>query len=278
LHERKIIVKKKNISINLWVVSILLMLFIGMYQKRTGPSYPIKKKETFGQTAVQYEFSRSSLTGTPQEVKILVNGPSDSAFLMSRLYKADEEWSEVEMKRSGNEFSSFIKDLPAAGKMEYIVKLVVGGKNYFLNGGKAAVIRFRGDVPAFFMIPHIFLMFLAILFGARTGMEAIRKEGNYNWMVVVTLIIVILGGFVFGPIIQKYAFGQLWTGFPFGYDLTDNKILLSIIFWLAAFFLKKKSKYWVFAAAILMIVIYLIPHSVLGSELDLKTGLIKTGL
>jgi hypothetical protein len=278
LRERKIIVKKKNISIILWIVSILLMLFIGMYQRRTGPSYPIKRTEAFGSTTVKYKFSRSSLTGKPLEVKVLVNGPSDSAFLMSRLYKTDEEWSVVEMKRSGNEFSGWIRGLLPAGKMEYIVKLVVGGKSYFLNSGKTTVIRFRGDVPAVFMIPHIVFMFLAFLFGARTGMEAIRKEGNYNWMVVVTLVIVILGGFVFGPIIQKYAFGQPWTGFPFGYDLTDNKILLSIIFWVAAFFLKKKSKYWVFAAAILMMGIYLIPHSMLGSELDLKTGLIKTGL
>lgn len=270
--------KKKNISIILWVVSILLMLFIGVYQRRTGPTYPIKDTETFGQTTVQYRFDRSSLTGKPLEVKILVKGPVENAILMSRLYKADENWSETGMKRSGNEFSGFIKDLPAAGKMEYIVKLVVDGKSYFLNDGKAAVIRFRGDVPAIFMIPHILLMFLAILFGVRTGLEALRKEGNYGWMVTATLIIVVLGGLVFGPIIQKYAFGKLWTGFPFGYDLTDNKTLLSILLWVMAFFMRKKSRYWVVAAALLMLVVYFIPHSVLGSELDPKTGLLKTKL
>jgi hypothetical protein len=91
------------------------------------------------------------------------------------------------------------------------------------------------------------------------------------------LVIVVIGGLVFGPIIQKYAFGKLWTGVPFGFDLTDNKTLLSIIFWIAAFFLKKKSKYWIVAAAALMIIVYLIPHSMLGSELDPKTGIIKTG-
>jgi hypothetical protein len=120
-------------------------------------------------------------------------------------------------------------------------------------------------------------MFLAILFGARTGMEAMKKDSDCGWMVTATLIIVVLGGLVFGPIIQRYAFGKLWTGIPFGFDLTDNKTLLSIIFWIAAFFLKKKSKYWVVAAAVLMIIVYLIPHSMLGSELDPKTGLIKTG-
>jgi len=80
---------------------------------------------------------------------------------------------------------------------------------------------------------------------------------------------------ILGPIVQKYAFGDLWTGFPFGYDLTDNKVLIAVVFWVAAFFLKKKSKWWVLAAAVIMLIIYLIPHSVLGSELDYDSGKMK---
>jgi len=259
------------------MLSILLMLFVSIYQRRTGPSYPIKKIEKFGETSFQYEFNRSSLADKSLQVKVIFNGTSENAFIMFRVYKSGEKWSEVKMNRLGSEFSGWIQGLPPAGKMEYIVKIIVNGKEHFLNEGKAAVVRFRGDVPAIYLIPHIVLMFLAILFGVRTGMEALRKDGNYSWMVTATLIIVILGGLVFGPIIQKYAFGKLWTGVPFGFDLTDNKTLLSIIFWIAAFFMKKRSKYWVVAAAALMIIVYLIPHSMLGSELDPKTGLIKTG-
>jgi len=118
-------------------------------------------------------------------------------------------------------------------------------------------------------------MFLSILFALRTGMEILRKEGRYSWMVNWTLGIVFIGGLILGPIVQKYAFGDLWTGFPFGFDLTDNKVLIAVIFWLAAFFLKKKSKWWVGLAAVVMIIIYLIPHSVLGSELDYESGKMK---
>jgi hypothetical protein len=293
-------VKRKGFSLVLWTLSILLMLFVSIYQRRTGPSYPIKKIEKFGETSVQYEFNRSSLADKSLQVKVIFNGTSENAFIMFRVYKSGEKWSEVKMNRLGSEFSGWIQylstatypvplyrlgsefsgwiqGLPPAGKVEYLVKIIVNGEEHFLNNGRAAVARFRGDVPAIYMIPHIVLMFLAILFGARTGMEALRKDGDYSWMVIATLIIVILGGLVFGPIIQNYAFGKFWTGVPFGFDLTDNKTLLSIIFWIAAFCLKKKSKYWVVAAAALMIIIYFIPHSVLGSELDPKTGLIKTG-
>ena len=80
---------------------------------------------------------------------------------------------------------------------------------------------------------------------------------------------------IIGPIVQKYAFGIYWTGFPVGTDLTDNKTLLAIVFWLTAYGLRKKSRWWTVAAAILMVIVYLIPHSVAGSELDYSTHRLK---
>ena len=76
---------------------------------------------------------------------------------------------------------------------------------------------------------------------------------------------------IFGPIMQKYAFGEFWTGVPFGIDLTDNKTLIAVIGWIIALIAIKKSsnpKGWIIFASVLMFIIYLIPHSVLGSELD----------
>jgi len=86
----------------------------------------------------------------------------------------------------------------------------------------------------------------------------------------------LLGGMIFGPITQLYAFGALWTGFPFGYDLTDNKTLIAFIGWtiaLIAVFKSKKPGRWIIFASILMFIIFLIPHSVLGSELDYSEGM-----
>jgi hypothetical protein len=76
--------------------------------------------------------------------------------------------------------------------------------------------------------------------------------------------------------VQKYAFGAYWTGFPLGGDLTDTKILFVFCFWLAAFFLRRRSRWWTIAATVLMVAVYLIPHSILGSELDYKTGKVET--
>jgi len=76
---------------------------------------------------------------------------------------------------------------------------------------------------------------------------------------------------IFGPIVQKYAFDAYWTGVPFGFDLTDNKTLIAFIAWIVAsvmVFKSKKPAYWVLGAAVVTLIVFLIPHSVLGSELD----------
>ena len=118
-------------------------------------------------------------------------------------------------------------------------------------------------------------MFLGIWLAIRTGLEALKKAGKPEKLIPWTLAVTFIGGMILGPIVQKYAFGAFWTGFPAGTDLTDNKTLLAFLFWLMAFLLRKKSRWWALAAAILMIIAYLIPHSVAGSELDYASGRLK---
>jgi hypothetical protein len=85
---------------------------------------------------------------------------------------------------------------------------------------------------------------------------------------------------ILGPIVQKYAFGAFWTGFPAGYDLTDNKTLIAFICWIVASLAgMKKGKPWLTViAAIVTLVVFSIPHSAKGSELDYSTGTVKTGM
>jgi hypothetical protein len=86
-----------------------------------------------------------------------------------------------------------------------------------------------------------------------------------------TLGLLTIGGLILGPIVQNYAFGEYWTGIPFGFDLTDNKTLIAWLGWLVAIFMifkSKRPKVWVLGAAIFTIAIFLIPHSLMGSELD----------
>jgi hypothetical protein len=102
-------------------------------------------------------------------------------------------------------------------------------------------------------------------------LEALGREGRTRKYALWTVILLFVGGFILGPLIQKLSFGAWWTGFPLGFDLTDNKTLIAFLGWLVALLVGGKgrnARWFVLAAAVLMLVVYLIPHSLLGSELD----------
>ncbi|MEN6312054.1 MAG: hypothetical protein ABFD80_11010, partial [Acidobacteriota bacterium] len=61
-----------------------------------------------------------------------------------------------------------------------------------------------------------------------------------------------------------------WSGFPFGTDLTDNKTAISFLFWIAALAAGRKGKparAAVLAASVMTLAVFLVPHSLFGSEL-----------
>ena len=162
---------------------------------------------------------------------------------------------------------------PVGGKLQYYVTF--DGIDY--PGDEPPVIRFRNDVPAGILIPHILLMFAAMLFAVYTLLLVIACREYSKWL-KITVATLFIGGFIFGPLVQHAAFGPWWTGFPFGTDLTDNKTLLSFLFFLAALAtLKWKHNKWVVCLAVLfMIAIFTIPHSAFGSEYDYTTQQLGT--
>lgn len=272
---------KKTFSILLWVLAVVLTMIFFVYQRLTGPTHPVRGTEVFLEKEVSYKLLRTQTIGKTLPVRITAADQAVTAFINYKNYKdPNDDWKtkeeEIEMKREGDDL---VGEIPGktqmAAKIEYMVRIVVANESFLLHKGKSVVARFKGDVPAVFLIIHIILMFFSFVFALRTGMEALRKERNYNRLVFITLLIVFVGGMILGPIVQAYAFGDVWTGFPFGFDLTDNKTLIAFIFWLLAFFLMKKSRWWVILAVAMMIIVYLIPHSVLGSEVDYTTGKMK---
>ena len=121
------------------------------------------------------------------------------------------------------------------------------------------------------VISHVFFIFLAMLFAVRTVLEAIYKRKNVYLFTILTVIFFTVSGIILGPLMQEYAFGAFWTGWPFGHDLTDNKTLVAVIMWIIALFVVRKNRenrLWPIIAFVVMLAVYMIPHSVLGSEID----------
>lgn len=268
----------------LWIIALIITLFTAYYQKKTGPTYPVSGEIKFNNEQINYTLYRSHGGSEDHKVEVAVKNSLVTGKILWKRYKTADEYTEVIMERSDSTLFGFLPHQPPAGKLQYLVQLSNNNETVGLNDNQAVIIRHKGAVPAWALVPHIIFIFLSLLFSARAGIEYFAKEKKLTLFVNLTFVTLILGGFIFGPIVQKFAFDAYWTGFPFGHDLTDNKVLIALIGWIAAYiFMKRSSKpeLWVLIAAIVMMITFLIPHSVLGSELDynkldkLKTEQIK---
>lgn len=255
-----------------WILAVVLTLTMVIYQRMTGPTYPIKGKVVLGGETIKYKLLRTY--GGPDDAEISIDDPTGKVkgIFTYKRYKSHDTKTQVNMRHMGGKLVAYIPHQPPAGKVEYSIILSDGSNRIHLTE-KPVIIRFKGHVPDYILIPHILLMFLAMLFSTRTGIEVIAKGGRTLKYSIITTILLIGGGLILGPIVQKYAFGEYWTGWPFGHDLTDNKTAVAFIFWAIAVYKlirNKEKRGWALAAAIVTTLVYLIPHSVLGSEIDYR--------
>jgi hypothetical protein len=253
----------------LWIFALLLTLGSVYYTRITGPTKPARGTVELSGETIRFSLIRTFPRPMDAPVRMTIPDESIGGYYRYKRTPSHDEWTEAPLIRKDDQLIAYIPQQPAAGKVAYQVTLTKGEENAVLTEDPI-VIRFRNDVPAWAMIPHILLMFAAIFLSTRTGMAAIFNEKTFG-LTLATLLLLFSGGLMFGPIVQKFAFGDYWTGWPFGTDLTDNKTLVMFIFWLFAFFKTRKNPYhrtWVIIAAIVTLVAYMIPHSLLGSEID----------
>ena len=265
-----------NRSFLFWILALVLTLASAYYQRKTGPTYPLDGKASLAGESISWTLGRSHGGAGDQPVRVYVGKSSAEGTLFCKRFKSDDEWSSVPMTRRGDTLIAMLPHQPPAGKLEYAVELRAGSAVLRVPEHESIVTRFKGDVPLGVLIPHVIAMFAAMLFSMRAGIEAFRRQGSFRSVVLWTSILMAIGGLIFGPIVQKYAFGAYWTGFPFGTDLTDNKTLIAFIAWIIALALiwKKDApssrRWYVLAASIVTLAVYLIPHSTMGSELDYR--------
>lgn len=261
---------KKYKSTLIWIFAILFTLGIAYYQRATGPTHPVTGKITIHNNDIRFKLPRTSDSETGEQVRIKVSDNTVKGIFEYKRYKSNDTLSSIEMTRDGEYLVATVPPQPAAGKVQYKITLESGTEKYSLTDDWV-VLRYKGAVPLGVLIPHIILMFLAMLFSTRTGLEALFKGISTYRYCFVTLVTLFIGGGILGPIVQKYAFDAYWTGWPFGHDLTDNKTVVALLFWGIAFFKLSKNKLdrkWAIIAAIILLAVYLVPHSVLGSEID----------
>ncbi len=288
--------KKPSFLLNtlLWVVAFVLMAAAVIYQRSTGPTYPKRGAITVEGQEWKYRLVRSE--ETIRHAQVVLPSPSSGvqATLHWRRYPTQDDFTAVQLAFAADvevdkldTVGGMVADLPkqpAAGKLEYYLEVEADGKSLRIPeitsetepGEENIVLRYKDPVPGSVLWPHIIFMIFSFLIGMRAFFAALVDPINMRKLAWFTLFCLTVGGMVLGPIVQKYAFGHYWTGFPYGSDLTDNKHLIQWIVWILAcgvigFKAKPKEgvgRAVVAVAAVVMIGVYLIPHSMRGSELN----------
>jgi hypothetical protein len=262
------------------LLALLLTLLTAYYQRKTGPTHPLEGTMMINGEAVSYHLLRTHGGEGDQPVDITLPDTSFNVVVMFRRFKVNESWKAMKMIREGNNYSAALPHQPPAGKLEYFIMADRGNQLFLIPEDQGVVTRFRDEVPWYVLGPHIFFMFFAMLLSTTAGLEALAKGRRAYNIAMWTTVFLFVGGMILGPIVQKFAFDAYWTGFPFGNDLTDNKTLIALVAWGIALWRAKKDgtgRGWIIAAAIILLIVYSIPHSLLGSEYNYETMKVETG-
>lgn len=280
-----------------WFLAFLITISAAIYQRATGPTYP--KKLTISVNGSEHKLKLVRSLGLDEDpvVKLKIKDTKVQAKIYYRRYMSSDEFQSADFQFRSKPIDSFVMNRifnvtkeegyfaevpqqPAAGKIEYYFEVTdqAGSKTYLKES--PVVIRFKGGVPGFILGPHILFMFIAMLFSNLSGLLAAFKVPSYRKYTMWTFGCLLVGGMILGPVVQLYAFGDLWTGVPFGWDLTDNKTLIAFVFWILAVVMNRKKERQVYTvlAAVILLLIYSIPHSMFGSQLDYSTGKVTQGM
>ena len=262
----------------------LAVLITGLaiwYQKTTGPTYPKKVELQMQNQLVTLKLPRSHETTSDAQVSIPLWNNLMSAKLFYRRYPIDTLWmtQAFEASREGTSLQAFLPRQAAAGKLEYYIEVIDQDQPKQMLGTpqEPIMIRFKGVVPALILGPHVLFMFFAMFLSVLAGLEAFFKTRLFFPIALAATSSLALGGLLLGPLVQKNAFGVYWAGFPYDWDLTDNKLLIAFIFWmiaLAAQWRKSRPRF-VMLAAVVLVGVYSIPHSLHGSQYNYQTQTVE---
>lgn len=279
----------------IWLVAILITLTAVVYQRVTGPTNPCRTTFTLDgenyttkfprslETLVSLENHNNETKTSLMEVKVEPIERDISLSILLKRYPSNDSLTTIEAISNEGVYYIELPSQPPAGKIIYYPLFSKGREKVMPENENGIILRFKAPVSSKILIPHILLMFVAMLFSNIAGISSIFNSSKTRRYALISVVSLIAGGLFFGPLVQNAAFGAYWTGWPFGGDLTDTKTMIAVLVWIAALVLNSKSesvksrKYLYTLAAVITLLIYTIPHSTAGSEFNYDKGVVTTG-
>ncbi len=192
----------RGISITLWVAAFVVTVLLAVFQRATGPSYPLRGTVTLaGSEEIAFSLPRSNQGRETLAIRVPDTQSAEAMTLEWRRYPTDEDFRTLAMTPDDEgRLVAEIPNQPDAGKVEYFIQIHRGEQVVQLPEAETVVARFRASVPAGVLIPHILAMFLSMLVSTRALFEVIRDHR--------------VGKQVFGRAYRMIAEGVIDGGFP----------------------------------------------------------------
>ena len=268
-----------------WLIVLVATYGFLKWQRASGPTNPKQIHGALGDLVIDDQLLRTSTIDADLPVSIRVAAPDEpapdglEAYVVWRRYPTADPWSRDALVYEQGYVKGALPRQPMAGKIEYHVEFVRAGQTLVLPADENAVARFKGSVPPVILLLHVTCMILGMLFSTGAGLEGLTNGGGLKTLSRLAFAFLFVGGLILGPLVQKYAFDALWTGWPLGEDWTDNKLAVGALVWLVAMWRTRKAtatnpagKWFAVAAMVVILVVYSIPHSIHGSTYDYETG------
>ncbi len=271
------------------------MLYIARTSSRGHP-------EQFTHSENGYTFSYLSvpkaLVDSTVRLPVTITGPlNDNAYPMFRISLAGQDYTDLAlyasspMIQSDSDYIVYYTEVTAGqrgGRFYYYFEIADSlGRPiaaFTEKPGTPFVFKYIGAVPHAVLVGHILLIFATFFFVSLAAVNSLsvisgRSDARpmakfFLWAALCALV----GGYPFGFAMNWYAFNGFWEGVPFGTDATDNKTQLLFVYLLFVVFsslysltqnpkvrdvYSRKTLGWIgLLAFVIMLVIFLIPHSI----------------
>jgi hypothetical protein len=214
----------------LWMGAVIITFLAGYLQSVTDAEFPISGTIGIDGEKVSYMFHKAASNDSDYMVLIRTEKAGISGIVEWRL-TGEKDWTEIEMKKDGNNLLAFIPKQKALQKIDYRVTLEYEGKNYNLIGPTR--LTFYGKVHPMISFIFYFTLFGALLLSTRTGLEGFKDNPKLGAYTVFTVIFFFLYTLAVNPLKRSYELGAINNSVPPIHALFDLHSILLFTTWIA---------------------------------------------
>jgi hypothetical protein len=231
-----------------YLAAIFVTIILLMLARHLSLVRPVDIRYEFAGLTIEHRTVPKSVEGKPDKIRVKIKN-SENKSLMVNLRWIETIGSIGDMSQyntismvidDSGYFAAAIPPMAKGKKILYYIDIKdeTGGLLARIPDDRAGPIKlkYEGNVPVFIVIPHIFLMFIAVYLASLALLDAhqVVSKGerllsmgrNFKWATVA----VFFGGYPFGWAMNHFAFGTIWEGIPFGWDFTDNKTQIVFLY------------------------------------------------